>query len=267
MQVMRTLLRSALPPPVRRWLRLALRPRWFRGEFRTWSEARAASQGYDDQAVLARVVAATRQASADNGVWDRDGMVFRTAEVNVPLLAALRKIAAEENGHLGVVDFGGAFGSTWRQHRSALSDLPSVFWRVVEQPHYVTAGREFANEVLDFFPTLEAALAGGAATTVLLSSVLPYIEHPLALLEEIARSGLRHVIIDRTSFAVDGRERIVVQCVPKELGGGSYPCWLFSRDSLLRPLAGRYRLVAEWPGFDDIDPKTVYRGFHFERIA
>lgn len=267
MQVMRTLFRCALPPLVRRWLRLMLRPHWFRGEYLTWPDARAASQGYDDQAVLARVVAATRQATAGNGVWDRDGMVFRTAEVNVPLLSALRKIAAEEHGQLDVVDFGGAIGSTWRQHRSALSDIPSVFWRVVEQSHYVAAGREFANEVLSFFPTLDAALAGGAVSTILLSSVLPYIEHPLALLEEVARSEVRHIIIDRTSFAVDGRERIVVQYVPKELGGGSYPCWLFNRDSLLRPLAGRYRLVGEWPGFDDIDPQTAYRGFHFERIA
>jgi putative methyltransferase (TIGR04325 family) len=216
--------------------------------------------------VLAKVVAATREVVAGRGLWERDGAVFHVTEVNAPLLAALRQIADLERGRLDLVDFGGALGSTWRQHRGALKDLVQVRWCVVEQPHYVDAGHEFADAVLGFFPTLEAALSEGSVSTVLFSSVLPYVEQPRALLEEVARRGVRHVIIDRTSFAADGRERIVVQRTPSELGGGSYPCWLFGRDNLFAPLAAHYRLVSEWPGFDDVDPQAVYRGFHFERI-
>ena len=225
----------------------------------------AASKGYADQAVLAKVVAATREVAGGRARWDRDGAVFTQPEVNAPLLAALRQIAAENGGQLDLVDFGGALGSTWRQHREALKNLVRVRWRVVEQPHYVEAGREFADAVLVFYASLDDALAEGTVSTVLFSSVLPYLEQPQALLAEVARKGVRHVIIDRTSFAADGRERIVVQKAPPELGRGSYPCWLFARNSLLAPLASCYRLVGEWPGFDDVDPSALFYGFSFER--
>jgi hypothetical protein len=55
------------------------------------------------------------------------------------------------------------------------------------------------------------------------------------------------------------------QHVPKNLGGGSYPCWLFNRETLLAPLSKEYQIASEWPGFDDIDHAAIYRGFWFER--
>jgi putative methyltransferase (TIGR04325 family) len=262
----RTLLHGWLPPAFVKIVRKIRRRRAFFGDFRTWGEALAASKGYADQTILAKVVSATREAAAGRGRWDRDGAVFDTMEVNAPLLAALRRIAEIEKGQLDLVDFGGALGSTWRQHREALRDLGRIRWRVVEQPHYVEAGQEFADAVLAFYGSLNEALAEGSVSTVLFSSVLPYVELPHALLAEVAGRGVRHVIIDRTSFAADGRERIVVQRVPSELGGGSYPCRLFARDALLAPLASHYRLVGEWPGFDDVDPCAVFRGFCFEHI-
>jgi putative methyltransferase (TIGR04325 family) len=262
----RTLVREKLPPALIAFVRRVRRRRAFSGDYRTWAAARAASRGYEHSAVLAQVVAATRAVAAGRAAWDRDGAVFAQPEVNAPLLAALRRIASGDGGRLDLVDFGGALGSTWRQHRAALGDLTSVRWRVVEQPHYVEAGREFADAVLSFHPSLDDALRDGVASTLLCSSVLPYLEQPRALLDAAVRQRFRHVIIDRNSFATDGRQRIVVQQVPAALGGGSYPCWLFARDELLAPLAARYRLVSEWPGFDAVDPAAVYRGFWFERL-
>lgn len=254
-----------MPSPVVRWLRCRCRRRAFSGCYGTWAEAQAVSQGYAHKDVLERVVATTRAVAAGHGTWDRDGAVFPTPEVNGPLLIALRRIADTEHGQLDLVDFGGALGSTWRQHRNALGPVLKVRWRVVEQPHYVEAGQEFADGVLSFHRTVGEAMAESRVSTILLSSVLPYLEHPRELLAEVSAKGIRHVIIDRTSFAVDRRERIVVQRVPPELGGGSYPCWLFNREALLAPLAAHYRLVSEWPGFDDVDRKAIFRGFHFVR--
>jgi putative methyltransferase (TIGR04325 family) len=262
----RTLMGEKLPPALVAFLRRIRRRRAFVGNYHLWAEARANSRGYEHSAVLAQVIVASRAVVAGRAAWDRDGALFAQPEVNAPLLAALRRIAAGEGGRLDLVDFGGALGSTWRQHRAALGDLTSVRWRVVEQLHYVEAGREFADTVLSFHPSLDEALQEKTASTLLCSSVLPYLEQPWALLDAAVRRGFRHIVIDRTPFAADGRQRIVVQRVPAELGGGSYPCWLFARDELLAPLAARYRLVSEWPGFDAVDPAAVYRGFWFERL-
>ncbi|HTX65859.1 MAG TPA: methyltransferase, TIGR04325 family [Opitutaceae bacterium] len=256
-----------IPDRVAALLRRPFQHRWFHGDFATWAGARAASGGYDDGAILARVLAATREVQAGRAVWERDGVVFVEPAVHAPLLAALRAIAVKHDGHLDVVDFGGALGSTWWQHRAALADLAGVRWRVVEQPHYVAAGREFADRVLSFHDSLASALAGARPAAILLSSVLPYLEKPHELLADVTGRGFQHVIIDRTPLISGPRDRLVVQRTPPEYGGGSYPCWLFASESLLAPFRTDYRLLDDWPGFEEIAPQVVHRGFFFQRVT
>ena len=182
----RKLARVCLPASLRRWWRLRFGWQWFRGDYVSWPEARAASGGYDDVAVLARVVA---------------------------------------------------------------------------------AGAKFAGEALTFHVSLDEAVAAGGAQTILLSSVLPYLEAPVTLLEDIVRRGFKHVIIDRTPFVSRGRTRLAMQHTPPELGGGSYPCWLCNENELLAPLHACYRLVRLWPALDDLAGNVRHRGIHFQRKA
>jgi len=250
---------------LRRWWRLRFGWQWFRGDYASWAGARAASAGYDDQALLDRVVTAMREVAAGRARYERDGVAFPSPEVNAPLLARLRASAAQTGGRLDVVDFGGSLGSLWWQHRSELAQLAAVRWRVVEQAHYVAAGREFAQENLDFADSIAAALQGMQPAVIILSSVLPYLENPGALLAEAVRHGFAHIIIDRTPFIAGGRTRLAVQHTPPGLGGGSYPCWLFDREKLLSVLQPAYELVAEWPSLDELAPHVRHRGFHFQR--
>ncbi len=264
---MKKWVRAIVPSPARRWWRQRFGWRWFEGDFATWAEARAATQGYDDAAVLARAVAAARAVRAGAAAWERDGTTFAEPAVHPPLLAVLRAVARAEGGRLNVVDYGGALGSTWWQHREALAKI-AVQWCVVEQPHYVAAGRtEFAGEGLSFEPTLAAAWARTAPTVILFSGVLPYLEQPHAVLAAAVSSGVRHVMIDRTPFWNGGRDWLTVQRTPPELGGGSYPAWIFDRAGLLAPLARDYDCVQEWPGFDDLDARVNYRGLVFSRMG
>lgn len=257
-----------------RWLRRRLAAgrrrwrggwRWFRGDYVTWEEARRAATGYDDAAILARVVASTHAVREGRALWERDGVAFQTVEVNRPLLEALRRVARETPGRLEVVDFGGALGSSWWQHRWELTQPGAVRWCVVEQPHYVAAGREFTDDRLRFADTLAEAVAAGRPAVVLFSSVLPYVEHPKAALREAIAAGFRHVIIDRTPFQNGGRTRLAVQHTPPALGGGSYPCWLFDRADLLEVFGSDWELLAEWPALDALDPGIEHRGYHFRR--
>lgn len=240
---------------------------WLRGDYPTWSEAKARATQSDGAAHLRRVCRATREVIEGRAAWDRDGVAFREPAVHAPLLAALRRAAERRDLRLDLLDFGGGLGSAWRQHRAALADLRQVQWRVVELPALVEAGRrDFADEVLSFHDSLEAAMDTGLSQAMLVSGVLPYLQHPQEPLIWAAGKGLGDVIVDRTPFVISGGERITVQHTPPELGGGSHPCRLFSRDSFMGPWSEGYELVDEWiVPFDRIDPRVEYRGFHFRR--
>jgi putative methyltransferase (TIGR04325 family) len=254
-------------PALRRVWQRAFGWRWFRGSYASWAEARAASAGYDDAAVFKRVLDAACAVRAGRAAWERDGALFAEPMVHTPLLAALREIAAERGGRLDVIDFGGALGSTWWQHRAALADL-RVTWCVVEQPQFVETGKaEFTGDGLRFASTIAAAGEGMEPAVILFSSVLPYLENPQTVLAGAVASGVPHVIIDRTPFWSGGRDWLTVQRTPPGLGGGSYPAWVFDQASLLAPLAEKFEIAAEWPGFDVIDPRMEYRGLHWTRKA
>lgn len=258
-------LKAVLPESWRHWLRPARHWRWFEGDFATWAEARKLSVGYDNAAVLDRVVRATREVIAGRATWERDGTTFAELQVNAPLLKVFKDIKALSSGRLNLIDFGGGLGGTWRQHRAVLGGGTGIRWQVVEQPHYVAAGREFADGVLTFHESLDDAQRSEVPRAILLSSVLQYLERPHELLAEMDRRGFEHVIVDRTPLAFDGRERLVVQRTPPELGGGSYPSWFFNRERLLASLGPKFVLRTEWPGFDDLDPAVKFHGFYFQR--
>ncbi len=239
--------------------------RWFQGDYATWAEARAAAPGYDDAAVLERVREAGRAVKEGRAAWDRDGATFTEPAVHAPLLAVLRQVAAENNGRLDVVDFGGGLGGTWRQHRAALSDV-AVRWCIVEQPHFVAAGvAEFTGDGLTFASTLAEASARIAPTVILFSSVLQYLERPKDVLAEAVRLPVKHIVIDRLPLWSGGRDWLTVQRTPPALGGGGYPAWVFDRKSVLAPLQGDFALAGEWPGFDSVDSRMIYHGLHFTR--
>lgn len=246
-----------IPSALRRYVRERRRWRWFRGEYRTWSEAMSSSRGYGDNAVLDRVISATRQVIAGQAAWDRDGHVFQEKSIHLPLLDSFQDIAKRKKGAFTVIDFGGGLGSTWRQHSDRLSVLGLEHWRVVEQPQFVSAGREFQNDTLRFFFSFEEACREGPYHVVILSGVLPYLKDPYEVLAEVVQSDVEFLLLDRNPFVCDGRERLTVQHTPLFLGGGSYPCWLLSRERVENAVSKRFDLIAEWSGFDELDPNIV----------
>ena len=259
-------LRSLVPAAVRRRVRRLRGQGIYFGDYASWAEARAKSAGYDDDSILEKTIAATRAVREGRAAWERDSVLFSEPACNAPVLAALRRAAVDGRG-LNLVDFGGALGSTWWQHRPWLAGLGQVRWSVVEQPRWVEAGRrEFTTDSLRFYSTLDECCAAERPTVILLSSVLPYLEHPHELLAEIRRRDFRHVIIDRTGFTPRGRDRLTVQRVPEAIYSASYPCWFFDRTELLRPFAPAWRVVDEWLTADEADIDAGHRGLHLEKL-
>ena len=264
---MRTGLKTLLPAGLRRRIADWCRARVYRGDYSTWAKASAASGGYDSAEIVTKVVEATRAVRDGRAAWERDTVLFHEPASHAPLLAALRRAAAGAGGRLSVLDFGGALGSTWWQHRRWLADLADVRWSVVEQAAFVVAGQsEFTVGPLRFYESLDHAFAAGRPDLILLSSVLPYLEGPHEMLADLAGRDCEWIIIDRTGFTRNGRDRLTVQHVPASIYRASYPCWFFDRTRLLASLGAGWRVEAEWPTFDGEGADFEYRGMVLQRV-
>lgn len=267
-------LRKVLPPIVVDELRrVSGRSIRFAGDYTTWGAASSAATGYDTGEILLRVTEATRQVVAGKAAYERDSVLFAHHAYAFPVLAALLRAAALQGGRLNVIDFGGSLGSSFRQCRPFLKGLQALQWCVVEQAHFVEAGkREFTTDELVFAPSLQAAPFWGQPCVVLLSSILQYLETPVQVLEALAGSAATSLVIDRTPVSPSNRDRLCVQSVPKQIYSASYPCRIFSKSKLLSLLDQHWNLLAEFDcdegGFMTRDRfRFRYAGFIYEGRA
>jgi putative methyltransferase (TIGR04325 family) len=225
----------------------------FKGEYATWAEAEAHATGYQAQAILDRAVAATETVRSGRGAFDCDGVSFAAPVHPFPLLAGLLLTAARDHGRLSALDFGGALGSSYFQCRPWLNGLEEFRWTIVEQEHFVAAGRQrFETEELRFASSIGEAVSAAAPNVALLSGVLQYLSEPARVLAELADAGPQTIVIDRTPQIDGPRSIITVQHVPAEIVKSSYPARLFTLADLIEPLAARYSALAEFDGRDGV---------------
>ena len=225
----------------------------FSGEFANWEEARLASKGYDDALIVERVRQATLKANASTCLMERDGMVL-PSDVTFPLLASLQHVALSL-GRLRVLDFGGALGGLYFHLRRHLPPNVPVLWTVVEQRRFVECGKlHFAVAELSFEENLERALSEGVADVALLSSVLPYLEHPHQTLSMFLNSGCEYLLLDRTPVLREATsDRLTVQTVDFLEYSASYPAWFFVEAPLLEEIGVRYKSVFGFDSFESWD--------------
>jgi putative methyltransferase (TIGR04325 family) len=221
--------KDLLPPVLLR----ALRRQWPKGihfsdHYRTWDDADDASTGYDLPSILKKVADASLKVKLGEAVYERDSVLFDRIEYSWPLLAALMWVAAENHGRLSVLDFGGSLGTAYFQNRKFLEKL-SVRWSIVEQPHFVAVGRErFEDDRLSFHECIEEAVNANQPDTVFFGGSLQFLQHPYALLEQLAGVPHKLLILDRTPFSELVEDRICVQHVPPKIYKASYPSHIFS---------------------------------------
>jgi putative methyltransferase (TIGR04325 family) len=200
------------------------------GDFRSWAEAMAASTGYDSERILEMTTSSLLKVKSGEAAYERDSVLFDEIQYAWPVLAGLMWVAARCGGRLNVLDFGGSLGSTYFQNRAFLRSLSEVRWNVVEQPRHVEIGKKcFEDNSLRFYADIGDCLADTQPNVVLLSSVLQYLEHPYALLDQIQGLPCDHIIIDRTPFWDGPTDRLYVQSVPPSIYPASYPSWIFSK--------------------------------------
>ena len=242
----------------------------FHGVYSSWGAAQRHTEGYDADTVLQRVREAQSAVMKGEAVSERDGVLFHQAQYPFPVIAILLRAATENQNRLTILDFGGAFGSTYYQCRDFLMQLKSLRWCIVEQPGFVACGRQqFQNEIIHFYSSVPECLAQEQPQVVLLSGVLQYLADPDQTLDELSQSGAKYIVIDRTPVAINGEQVVTIQTVPKTIIRSSYPVWLFNEPTLKRPLLERYEEIAT---FDTVDPelgsgrlKARFNGFIFRK--
>ena len=242
---------------------------YFTGDFRSWEEAEQASTGYAAPVILEKTRAALLRVKNGEAAYERDSVTFTTIVYSFPLLAGLLRATTAHDGRLSVLDFGGSLGSTYFQCRRFLSPLKELRWSIVEQPAHVICGqKEFANEHLRFYESIETCLRVERPNVLLLSSVLQYLPKPYDLLWDLIRQAFDYVIVDRTAFLRSGRDRLTLEHVPAWIYPAVYPAWFLSEKRFLALFADRYELLASFPGLDTTQPdgdEADYKGFIFKR--
>jgi putative methyltransferase (TIGR04325 family) len=237
--------KAAVPAPLRTLARAWLGWRWFEGNYATWAEAQAASGGYDDEAIVDRVAAATRAVRAGEAAYERDGVGFAEPAPERELLAALGTAAGD--GPLRVLDFGGALGTTYWRHRRELAEFSDLTWDIVEQPAFVARGAGMADGTpLRFFPSVAAAEAAGRHDVLLVSTALQYLADPAAELAAWLQRGFPWLLFNNLPLHTGAPDRIAVQRVPPSIYRASYPVWFFNREQFLARFESRYELVTEF---------------------
>jgi putative methyltransferase (TIGR04325 family) len=254
--------RMMVPPAL--WRLVKPSPKYgFFGDHASWDDALLHCSGYDAPSILDKVRESTRAVREGKAPFERDSVLFSEMEYNWPLLALLMRLAIEKGRRLRVLDFGGSLGSTYNQCRPFLSGL-EVEWSVVEQANFVSAGKEFENSELRFYPDIAACLAEREIDCLLLSSVVQYLREPLGFITGIQDYPFGYAIVDRTPFIAGGRNRLTVQKVPPSIYSATYPAWFFDRKTFLDAFV-RYEVLLEFAGADKVNLESDFKGFLLKR--
>jgi putative methyltransferase (TIGR04325 family) len=240
------------------------------GDFASWQAAIRQSDGYDSSLILDRTADAVLKVKDGSAIFERDSVIFDRIEYSWPLLAALMSSAAQNNGALNVLDFGGSLGSTYFQNRRFLSSLPSVRWNIIEQPAHVAKGKAaFANEILHFYTSIGECVAVTEPKVAVLAAVLHYLENPFNTFQQITSiNSISTVIIDRTPFWNGDSDRLCVQTVPDIVYKATYPSWVFSRDQFIRRVGPGWKILERFNAIDKLTGpvELSYEGMILTRV-
>lgn len=238
------------------------------GEYESWSAAMKDSEGYASENILQKTRDAYVEVLNGEALFERDSVLFHDPDYNYPLIAALSHAAADLK-KIKVLDFGGSFASSYYQNKRFM-DAMEIDWYVVDQPQFVAFGKANTKPPVQFFDSLEEVLKKGEVNVLLLSSVLPYLENPYAMLELFLASDIPYLVIDRNPFCSRQTDLLTVQTVPESIYKGRYPAWFFNESKLLTFVEQNYEIISTfepYPGYTVPLGEYVgyYKGFFLKR--
>lgn len=206
----------------------------FVGDYASWEDAEKASVGYSSPSILEKVRDGALKVKRGEAVFERDSVAFNQPHYRWPVTTCLLMAAQRQHGHLHVADFGGSLGSTYSQHKPILDEISGLMWSVIEQPNYVECGnKEFCDDVIQFFETIEGAASRANIDVVLFSSSLQYVPDPYNVIRSVAERKVADILIDRLALTDRATDLIQVQYVREPIYNASYPARTFAKKPFL----------------------------------
>ena len=266
---MKRFIKLLIPPIILTVFRKTIPNKYgWKGDYSSWQDAQKDAIGYDSDNILQAVRKSLLKVKNGDAAYERDSVIFDEIQYSWPLLSGLMFCAAKEKGRLKVLDFGGSLGSTYYQNKKFLDKLDYVSWNVVEQMHFVDAGKkEFEDDQLNFFSSVEECLKRESPKILILSSVLQYIEDPYKLLDGILKSEFEYILIDRTPFS-KLNSKIKLQIVSPSVYRASYPCHFFKESNFVKYFENhQYKLLEGFNSFDGENNEYEFKGMILERVS
>ncbi len=257
---MKEKIKSLIPPILFDFIK---RFRYFgwKGNYKTWEEAQKRSTKYDADEILTKVTNSLLKVKNGEAIYERDSVLFDEIHYSWPLLTGLM-FSSIKTGKLKVLDFGGSLGSTYYQNKKFLDEIENLSWSIVEQKHFIKAGKEnFENNRLKFYYTIEECMEKENPNVLLLSGVLQYIEKPYKLLDEILKYKFDYILIDRMPFSLNNKDKIKLQIVPTNIYKASYPCWFFDEQNFKKYINSKgFNIVEEFEALDGSSNEYIFKG-------
>jgi putative methyltransferase (TIGR04325 family) len=244
----------------------------FSGDYGSWAAAVGLTTGYDQKHILEKVVSATIAVKNGNAASQRDGVLLQEIPYNFPLIATLLSAALESENRLDILDFGGSLGFSYFDSRSFIKPVSEITWSVVEQPHFVAAGKKYAaTDELRFFETIDECARVRRPNVVVLSGVLQYLPRPWEMLQALQHLESLYLFIDRTAFIMADRDRLTIQHAPSWIYEASIPAWFFSQQKFLQWISnGKYRVVSQFPALDRYSlpgAQVAFKGYICKKVS
>jgi putative methyltransferase (TIGR04325 family) len=241
------------------------------GDYPDWPSAMRHCTGYQAQEILERCREALHAVQSGKAPYERDSILFHDDRRSWEFLAVAYRAAIRNGGRLSVLDFGGALGSMFFQHRAWLDDIPAVHWHVVEQSHWIECGRRETHDArLRFFSSIEESVAASPPNVLLLSGVLQCLEEPYVWIDRFNRLAVPNIVLDRVPI-VDGldRDMLTAQHVHPGIYKASYPSWFFHEERFVAAFSS-YQTVARFLAHDKnqwVDGRRcMFRGYVLNRL-
>ena len=220
----------------------------FKGDFKTWEDAKKETEGYDSKRLLQKIIDANRKV-LNSDKFERDSVIFDTAQL-LPSLNSyllLSYVLLNHTSEFTVLDFGGSLGTVYRQFKYfTKGDIP-LKWIIIEQHDLVIVGNEeFKNDELSFLDSNSWNPSQAKVDLIIVSSVLQFLREPEQLILKLKTSSAKYIILDRTPMW-SGEFDVLTICIAAKYISGSYPCWFFSESKLKNLLMVDWELIGDWP--------------------
>jgi putative methyltransferase (TIGR04325 family) len=229
------------------------------GSFKNWEEATRQCTGYDNELIISKCFKQMLEIKSGNKIYERDSVLFDKIQYSFGLLIGLYQSAANNNGQISVLDFGGSLGSSYFQNKTILNSF-KIKWGIVEQENFVKCGRNnFQTKELMFFSCIEDCVNAINPKIILLSSVIQYLESPIEFIKKINELKIEKIIIDRTSFVKLHTSILTIQKVDTSIYNASYPCWFFNYENIINEFSN-YNLILDFESY--CDPSQLLNGIY-----